>query len=109
MTLSGQCTCVVSGPDYDQTKFDRACPFHGEDGSMVATINLSSPPALTDEPGWSHIDRMVRADERRKIANTHWVCEDCGRLGPMSAFRDECRPGWTHGRLIGVVEVADAE
>lgn len=31
-----------------------------------------------------------------------YVCENCGRLGPMEAFQDDCRPGWTHGRLIRV-------
>jgi hypothetical protein len=28
-----------------------------------------------------------------------YVCENCGRLGPMADFQEDCRPGWTHGRL----------
>lgn len=38
-----------------------------------------------------------------------YVCENCGRFGPMSAFQDECRPGWTHGRLIRVFEVVPVQ
>lgn len=35
-----------------------------------------------------------------------YVCENCGRLGPIpAAFEDECRPGWTHGRLHRVEDV----
>lgn len=32
----GVCTCRVTGPAYEQTRFDRACPFHGDNGTMVA-------------------------------------------------------------------------
>lgn len=31
-----------------------------------------------------------------------YVCENCGRLGPLSSFNDDCTPGWTHGRMIEV-------
>lgn len=31
-----------------------------------------------------------------------YVCENCGRIGPMDAFQEECSPGWTHGRLVKV-------
>jgi hypothetical protein len=31
-----------------------------------------------------------------------YVCENCGRLGPIRSFDNECRPGWSHGRLIQV-------
>lgn len=31
-----------------------------------------------------------------------YVCENCGRLGPLTSFHDDCRPGWTHGRLTKV-------
>jgi hypothetical protein len=31
-----------------------------------------------------------------------YVCENCGRVGPMADLQDECRPGWTHGRLLDV-------
>lgn len=34
-----------------------------------------------------------------------YVCENCGRLGPMRAFQDDCRPGLTHGRLRRVEEI----
>lgn len=36
---------------------------------------------------------------------TIYVCENCGRLGPIEAFQDDCRVGWTHGRLYRVKEV----
>lgn len=32
------CTCTVTGPDYDDTTTDPACPYHGEHGSMVARL-----------------------------------------------------------------------
>lgn len=35
-------------------------------------------------------------------ASPRYVCENCGLLGSMSAFQEECTPGWTHGRLIRV-------
>jgi hypothetical protein len=31
-----------------------------------------------------------------------YCCEECGRVGPMADFQDECRPGMTHGKLWGV-------
>lgn len=34
-----------------------------------------------------------------------YICENCGRLGPMTAFQDDCRPGWTHGRLQRVEQI----
>jgi hypothetical protein len=34
-----------------------------------------------------------------------YVCENCGRLGPMEAFQEDCRPGWTHGRLRRVEQI----
>jgi hypothetical protein len=38
-----------------------------------------------------------------------YVCENCGRLGPIHTFDDECKPGWTHGRLIKVESIYGAE
>lgn len=35
-------------------------------------------------------------------AAPRYVCENCGRLGPIASFSDDCKPGWTHGRLIKV-------
>lgn len=33
--------------------------------------------------------------------NERWyACDNCGRVGPMSEFQDECKPGWTHGTLL---------
>lgn len=31
-----------------------------------------------------------------------YLCENCGRLGPLNSFNDDCTPGWTHGRMIRV-------
>jgi hypothetical protein len=31
-----------------------------------------------------------------------YMCQECGRVGPMADFQDECRPGLTHGKLWGV-------
>lgn len=39
------------------------------------------------------------------LAAKPYVCENCGRLGVLSSFNDDCRPGWTHGRLIAVKAV----
>ncbi len=33
----GECSCSV-GPK--QTRFDPACPYHGDDGNMVGEIHL---------------------------------------------------------------------
>lgn len=33
-----RCTCTVTGPEYDDTTFDPACPYHGENGTMVARV-----------------------------------------------------------------------
>lgn len=46
MTLSDKratadCSCRITGPGYEQTRFDPACPYHGESGSMVAVVKLS--------------------------------------------------------------------
>jgi hypothetical protein len=35
------CTCRVTGPDYEQTRFDKACPYHGENGTMVARLPIA--------------------------------------------------------------------
>lgn len=46
---------------------------------------------------------MARPDRRRAAALiAHYVCENCGKCGPVRDFDDECRPGFTHGRLMGV-------
>lgn len=37
------CTCKVTGPGYDQTKFDPDCYYHGENGIMVAILNVKPP------------------------------------------------------------------
>jgi hypothetical protein len=36
---------------------------------------------------------------------TYYVCENCGRLAQIDGFYDDCKPGWTHGRLIKVTEL----
>lgn len=36
----GACTCKVTGPGYEQTRWSAACPYHGKDGSMVAVVKL---------------------------------------------------------------------
>jgi hypothetical protein len=39
-----------------------------------------------------------------------YVCQNCGRLAPIEGFDErkfeQCRPGWTHGRLTRVESVA---
>lgn len=42
-TAGDDCTCRITGPSYDETHFDDACPYHGKDGSMVAVVPLSQP------------------------------------------------------------------
>lgn len=42
------------------------------------------------------------------MGERRYVCENCKRLGALADFRDECKPGWTHGRLIGAVVDAPA-
>lgn len=38
-----------------------------------------------------------------------YVCENCARLGTLLGdFDDDCRPGWTHGRLVHVESVSEA-
>lgn len=32
------CTCTVTGPDYEQTTFDPACSYHGDNGTMVVRV-----------------------------------------------------------------------
>lgn len=34
-----------------------------------------------------------------------YVCENCGRAGEISTFNDDCRPGWTHGKLTKIESV----
>lgn len=29
-----------------------------------------------------------------------YACDNCGRVGTMREFQDECKPGWTHGTLL---------
>lgn len=48
---------------------------------------------------------MQQAGGRREPRYRLYLCENCGRLGTMGAFQDECRPGWTHGRLHRVEQV----
>jgi hypothetical protein len=38
--MTQPCTCRVTGLDYDQVRFDKACPYHGANGSMVAVVRL---------------------------------------------------------------------
>jgi hypothetical protein len=35
-----ECLCRVTGPEYHQTRFNRACPYHGDNGSMVARVRV---------------------------------------------------------------------
>jgi hypothetical protein len=41
-------------------------------------------------------------------AAPRYVCSECGRLGPIASFNDECKPGWTHGRLIRITTEVDS-
>lgn len=44
----------------------------------------------------------------RPLVEHLYVCENCHRLGVISDFNDECRPGWTHGRLTRVESGTEA-
>lgn len=33
------CTCTVPDPRVGEPRFDPACPYHGEDGTMVVRID----------------------------------------------------------------------
>lgn len=37
------CTCKVTGPGFDQTKWNPACPYHGKNGTMIAVITIRKP------------------------------------------------------------------
>lgn len=36
--VTPECSCKVTGPAHHQTKFDPKCPYHGDNGSMVAVV-----------------------------------------------------------------------
>lgn len=40
--------------------------------------------------------------------DARYVCENCHRSGPMGEFQDDCRPGWTHGRLLRIKTTPEA-
>lgn len=42
---------------------------------------------------------MGERGNREPVPPPAYRCENCGHVGPMDDFQDECRPGWTHGRL----------
>lgn len=44
------CSCDVRGEASEDTVFDPACPFHGENGTMVALIELGKPAARDPGP-----------------------------------------------------------
>jgi hypothetical protein len=39
---------------------------------------------------------------------SQYVCVACRRVGDIAAFSDECRPGWTHDRLLPIETTAEA-
>lgn len=67
---SADCTCRITGPAYEQTRIDSACPFHGEGGSMVATIKL---PRVSERA----LDQAVQALDDHDYAS---LGREIGRL-----------------------------
>lgn len=43
-------------------------------------------------------------EQSKHVPLSVYVCDECGRVGRMHDFNQgaECRPGWTHGRLIEI-------
>jgi hypothetical protein len=106
---SAPCTCRVTGPDFDQTRFNKACPYHGEGGTMVARIpgmdRIGGPGSPGPKPprrkshgrygrgddrvpcalcdGYGDVVNPGNADPGRAI--TDWLpsvgCPRCGQTG----------------------------
>lgn len=67
-----ECTCLVTGPSYDETTFDEDCPYHGKNGSMNVTVPIrrgQMETKITD--GKVNESRRTALTERQRRVEEH--------------------------------------
>lgn len=59
------CSCKVRGPEYGDVTFDPSCPFHGDEGTMVALVERGRMTTHNDD-AVREVTRQQRAERRNK-------------------------------------------